>query len=173
MTRLALGERCGPAGACAPAVAAAGETSCDASHARATPPSPPPWNSSSRREIGFHTGPVQGRVRIKPGTGKFVINGREFDQFFVTSDTRRQAMQPLVVTETRNNFDIWVNVGGGGITGQAGAVRLGVARALLIDNANFDKILREHGLLTRDSREVERKKYGRHKARRSTQFSKR
>jgi len=113
------------------------------------------------------------RVRIKPGTGKFLINGREFDQFFVTSDTRRQALQPLVVTETRNNFDIWVNVGGGGITGQAGAVSLGVARALLKDNANFDKVLREHGLLTRDSREVERKKYGRHKARRSTQFSKR
>lgn len=113
------------------------------------------------------------RVRIKPGTGKFLINGREFDQFFVTSDTRRQALQPLVVTETRNNFDIWVNVGGGGITGQAGAVSLGVARALLKDNANFDKILRENGLLTRDSREVERKKYGRHKARRSTQFSKR
>jgi small subunit ribosomal protein S9 len=113
------------------------------------------------------------RVRIKPGTGKFLINGREFDQFFVTSDTRRQALQPLVVTETRNNFDIWVNVIGGGITGQAGAVSLGVARALLKDNANFDKVLRENGLLTRDSREVERKKYGRHKARRSTQFSKR
>ena len=113
------------------------------------------------------------RVRIKPGTGKFLINGREFDQFFVTPDTRRQALQPLVVTETRNNFDIWVNVGGGGVTGQAGAVSLGVARALLKDNANFDKVLREHGLLTRDSREVERKKYGRHKARRSTQFSKR
>jgi small subunit ribosomal protein S9 len=113
------------------------------------------------------------RVRTKPGTGKFVVNGREFEQFFVTDDTRRQALQPLVVTETRNNFDIWVSVAGGGITGQAGAVSLGVARALLIDNGNFDKVLREHGLLTRDSREVERKKYGRHKARRSTQFSKR
>jgi small subunit ribosomal protein S9 len=113
------------------------------------------------------------RVRIKPGTGKFLINGKEFEQFFVTADTRRQAQMPLVVTETRNNFDIWVNVAGGGITGQAGAVSLGVARALLTDNANFDKVLREHGLLTRDSREVERKKYGRHKARRSTQFSKR
>lgn len=113
------------------------------------------------------------RVRIKPGTGKFLINDREFDKFFVTDDTRRAAMQPLVVTETRNNFDIWVNVAGGGITGQAGAVSLGVARALLRENANFDKVLREHGLLTRDSREVERKKYGRHKARRSTQFSKR
>jgi small subunit ribosomal protein S9 len=113
------------------------------------------------------------RVRIKPGTGKFLINDREFDKFFVTDDTRRAAMQPLVVTDTRNNFDIWVNVAGGGITGQAGAVSLGIARALLRENANFDKLLREHGLLTRDSREVERKKYGRHKARRSTQFSKR
>lgn len=113
------------------------------------------------------------RVRIKPGTGKFLINGKEFEQFFVTPDTRRQAMLALMVTETRDNFDIWVNVQGGGITGQAGAVSLGVARALLVDNPGIDKLLREHGLLTRDSREVERKKYGRHKARRSTQFSKR
>jgi small subunit ribosomal protein S9 len=113
------------------------------------------------------------RVRIKPGTGKFLINGREFDAFFVTEDTRRVAVQPLVVTETRNNFDIWVNVAGGGITGQAGAVSLGIARALRRDNENFDKLLRDNGLLTRDSREVERKKYGRNKARRSTQFSKR
>lgn len=113
------------------------------------------------------------RVRIKPGTGKFVINGKEFDQFFVTNDTRRSAQQPLVVTETRNNYDIWVNVNGGGPTGQAGAVSLGVARALRRENENFDKVLRDNGLLTRDSREVERKKYGRHKARRSTQFSKR
>ncbi len=113
------------------------------------------------------------RVRIKPGTGKFIVNGKDFEAFFVTNDTRRSAVQPLVVTETRNNYDIWVNVCGGGITGQAGAVSLGIARALLIENANFDKILRENGLLTRDSRKVERKKYGRHKARRSTQFSKR
>lgn len=113
------------------------------------------------------------RVRIKPGTGKFLVNGREFEAFFVTEDTRRAAQQPLVVTETRNNFDVWANVDGGGITGQAGAVSLGVARALRRENENFDKLLREFGLLTRDSREVERKKYGRHKARRSTQFSKR
>lgn len=113
------------------------------------------------------------RVRMKPGTGKFLVNGLELEKFFVTDDTRRAAVQPLVVTETRNNFDIWVNVAGGGITGQAGSVSLGIARALRRDNENFDKVLREHGLLTRDSREVERKKYGRHKARRSTQFSKR
>jgi small subunit ribosomal protein S9 len=98
---------------------------------------------------------------------------REFEQFFVTNDTRRAAAQPLVVTETRNNYDIWANVDGGGPTGQAGAVSLGVARALLKENVNFDKLLRDNGLLTRDSRKVERKKYGRHKARRSTQFSKR
>lgn len=113
------------------------------------------------------------RVRIKPGTGKFLVNGREFDAFFVTEDTRRSALQPLVVTETRNSYDIWANVDGGGITGQAGAVSLGIARALRAENENFDKVLRENSLLTRDSREVERKKYGRHKARRSTQFSKR
>ena len=113
------------------------------------------------------------RVRIKPGTGKFVINGKEFDQFFVTPDTRRAAVEPLLVTETRNNFDVWVNVAGGGVTGQAGATSLGIARALRTENENFDKLLRDHGLLTRDSREVERKKYGRRKARRSTQFSKR
>jgi small subunit ribosomal protein S9 len=113
------------------------------------------------------------RVRIKAGTGKFVINGRDFEQFFVTVDTRRQALMPLAVTETRNNYDVWVNVAGGGISGQAGAVSLGIARALCKDNESFDKLLRDNGLLTRDSREVERKKYGRHKARRSTQFSKR
>lgn len=113
------------------------------------------------------------RVRIKAGTGKFVVNGKEFDQFFVTHDSRRQAALPLVVTETRNNYDIWCNVDGGGITGQAGAVSLGIARALCIENENFEKLLRDNSLLTRDSREVERKKYGRHKARRSTQFSKR
>jgi small subunit ribosomal protein S9 len=113
------------------------------------------------------------RVRIKPGTGKLTINGREFEQFFVTDDTRRAAVQPLVATETRNNYDIAVNVTGGGPNGQAGAVSLGIARALLRENENFDKLLRDNGLLTRDSRKVERKKYGRHKARRSTQFSKR
>jgi small subunit ribosomal protein S9 len=113
------------------------------------------------------------RVRIKPGTGKFVINGKEFEQFFCTHDTRRAAQRPLVVTETRNNYDITVNVGGGGITGQAGAVSLGIARALCRENENFERALRDNGLMTRDSREVERKKYGRHKARKRPQYSKR
>lgn len=113
------------------------------------------------------------RVRIKPGTGKFLVNGKEVEAFFVTEDTRRSAVEPLNVTETRNNYDVWVNVQGGGVTGQAGATSLGIARALRSENENFEGALREHGLLTRDSREVERKKYGRRKARRSTQFSKR
>ncbi|HIE70280.1 MAG TPA: 30S ribosomal protein S9 [Planctomycetes bacterium] len=113
------------------------------------------------------------RVRIKPGTGKFVVNGKEVMNFFVTEDTRRAAVQPLIVTETRDSYDVWVNVGGGGVTGQAGATSLGIARALRAESEDFERLLRENGLLTRDSREVERKKYGRHKARRSTQFSKR
>lgn len=113
------------------------------------------------------------RVRVKAGTGKFLVNGREVDAFFVTPDTLRQAVLPLTVTETRNSYDVWVNVNGGGIIGQAGAVSLGVARALRTDNPNFDKLLRDHGLLTRDARKIERKKYGLHKARRATQFSKR
>lgn len=113
------------------------------------------------------------RVRIKPGSGKFMINDREVDAFFLTPDTRATAIKALVVTETRNNYDVFCNVEGGGITGQAGAVCLGLARALRTENANFEKVLREHGLLTRDSREVERKKYGLRKARRATQFSKR
>ncbi|MCA8975553.1 MAG: 30S ribosomal protein S9, partial [Planctomycetes bacterium] len=113
------------------------------------------------------------RVRIKAGTGKFVVNGKELDQFFTTDDTRARAQQALLVTDTRNSYDVWCQVDGGGITGQSGAVSLGIARALRTENENFDGTLREHGLLTRDSREVERKKYGRHGARRSTQFSKR
>mgnify|MGYP002630323297 FL=1 len=113
------------------------------------------------------------RVRIKPGTGKFIVNGKEIEAFFVTDDTRRAAYEPLVATETRDTYDIWVNVKGGGITGQAGAISLGIARALCKENENLEALLRESSLLTRDSRQVERKKYGRHKARRSTQFSKR
>ncbi|GAB4143048.1 MAG: 30S ribosomal protein S9 [Planctomycetota bacterium] len=113
------------------------------------------------------------RVRIKAGSGKFLVNGRDVNEFFVTPDTRATAEKALIVTETRNNYDVFCNVRGGGITGQAGAVSLGLARALRSENENFEKILRDHGLLTRDSREVERKKYGLRKARRATQFSKR
>ena len=113
------------------------------------------------------------RVRVKSGTGQFTVNGRVWDQFFTTHDTRRIATQALKVTESQPSYDVWAQVAGGGPVGQAGAVSLGIARALKLDNPNFEPALREHGLLTRDSRKVERKKYGLHKARRATQFSKR
>ncbi len=113
------------------------------------------------------------RVRLKAGSGKFVINDKPVDEFFTTNDTRLAAIRPLQVTETASTLDIAVNVMGGGITGQAGAVSLGIARALKNDDANLEAALRENGLLTRDSRKVERKKYGLRKARRATQFSKR
>lgn len=113
------------------------------------------------------------RVRIKSGTGQFLVNGKPFDAFFTTPETRKAARMPLDATETSATYDIWVNVQGGGITGQSGAVSLGLARALKNENPAFEAALREHGLLTRDSRMIERKKYGLHKARRATQFSKR
>lgn len=113
------------------------------------------------------------RVRIKAGSGQFLVNGKSVDEFFTTPDTRRSAVQPLEATESRNSYDVWVNVIGGGICGQADAVSLGLARALKLDNTTFEAVLRERGLLTRDPRMVERKKYGLRKARRATQFSKR
>ena len=113
------------------------------------------------------------RVRIKAGTGKFLINDRPVDQFFVTEETRRLALQPLVVTEARNIYDIWVNVDGGGPTGQAGAVRMGIARALCELDGDLRDPLKKAGFLTRDAREKESKKYGLKKARKAPQYSKR
>mgnify|MGYP003702819947 CR=1 FL=1 len=113
------------------------------------------------------------RVRIKSGTGQFSVNGKPLANFFTTIDTRNRAALALHVSEMAASYDVQVNVQGGGITGQSGAVSLGLARALKNDNPAFEAVLREHGLLTRDSREVERKKYGLRKARRATQFSKR
>ena len=113
------------------------------------------------------------RVRLKAGTGQFLVNGKPVEEFFTTHDTRRLATRPLEVTETKGTLDVAVKVHGGGITGQAGAVSLGLARALKNDNHSLEHTLREVGLLTRDSRKIERKKYGLRKARRATQFSKR
>lgn len=113
------------------------------------------------------------RVRVKPGEGQFVINGKEVDGFF-TEDYHRSACQsPLKATSTLGKMDVFVNVQGGGYTGQAEAVLLGVARALLGYDPTLEPILRENEYLTRDSRKVERKKYGRAGARKSFQFSKR
>ena len=113
------------------------------------------------------------RVRIKSGTGNFLVNGKPVGEFFTTADTHRAATSPLAATESANSYDVWVNIQGGGITGQAGAVSLGLARALKQDHPDYEVILREHGLLTRDPRMIERKKYGLRKARRATQYSKR
>jgi small subunit ribosomal protein S9 len=113
------------------------------------------------------------RVRMQPGAGGFVVNGRPVDEFFVTSQTRRRVRQPLLATGSAESWDVWVNVQGGGPSGQADAVTLGIARALKIANPGHDDVLRGNGLLTRDSRMKERKKYGRRGARRGFQFSKR
>ena len=113
------------------------------------------------------------RVFIKRGTGKIVINGRDLNDFFKRDTGRMIVMQPLQLTENTETFDIMVNVVGGGESGQAGAVRHGITRALIDYDANLKSVLSNAGLVTRDAREVERKKVGLKKARRAKQFSKR
>lgn len=113
------------------------------------------------------------RVRVKPGQGAFVVNKREVDEFFRIDRDRAAVRKPLDVTDTGKLYDVFVNVHGGGFTGQTGAVVLGLARALVAANPDCEAKLREHNLLTRDPRKVERKKYGRRGARRRFQFSKR
>ena len=113
------------------------------------------------------------RVRLAPGSGKLTINGRAFDNYFPTEALRGVVLQPLVLTESLTKYDVRVNVGGGGIAGQAGAVRHGISRALLTVDANLRPTLKRDGLLTRDPRMKERKKYGQPGARKRFQFSKR
>jgi small subunit ribosomal protein S9 len=113
------------------------------------------------------------RVRLLAGSGKFVVNGRPIENYFLTDTLRMWATRPLVVTETAARFDVHVNVAGGGPNGQAGAVRHGIARALLKTDANLRPALKADGLLTRDPRMRERKKYGQPGARKRFQFSKR
>jgi small subunit ribosomal protein S9 len=113
------------------------------------------------------------RVFLRPGTGAVTINQRAFDAFFPTEALRMQIKTPLVITETADKFDILATVAGGGVSGQAGAVRLGIARALVEYNGDLRKALKGEGLLTRDARAKERKKYGMAGARKRFQFSKR
>lgn len=113
------------------------------------------------------------RVFLRPGTGVFRVNGKDVDDFFSRETGRMIVRQPLVLTNLLNSFDILVNVNGGGESGQAGAVRHGIARALADYDESLKSELRRAGLITRDAREVERKKVGLHKARRRKQFSKR
>ena len=113
------------------------------------------------------------RVRMASGTGQILVNGRPFESYFPVEQQRNDAHAPLLATNARDKWDVWVNVLGGGPTGQSGAVSLGLARALLKSDPALDEVLRNSGFLTRDSRMVERKKYGQRKARRRFQFSKR
>jgi small subunit ribosomal protein S9 len=113
------------------------------------------------------------RVRLSSGTGKVTVNGRAFENYFPTDSLRMVVQQPLTLTGNVDKFDVRVNVTGGGPTGQAGAVRHGIARALLHADANLRPSLKAEGLLTRDPRMKERKKYGQPGARKRFQFSKR
>ena len=113
------------------------------------------------------------RVYLVPGTGKITINKRDIDEYFGLATLKVIVRQPLVATETSDKFDVLVNVKGGGYTGQAGAIRHGISRALLTVDGDYRPVLKKAGFLTRDPRMKERKKYGLKAARRAPQFSKR
>ena len=113
------------------------------------------------------------RVRVRSGNGKISINARELEDFFKTVQLRNAVMAPLILTGKESAVDVLIKVEGGGTTGQADACKLGIARAIKRYDPETEPVLREHQLLTRDAREVERKKYGLRKARKGTQFSKR
>ena len=113
------------------------------------------------------------RVFMTPGTGTITVNGRTLEEYLPQATLRMVVNSPLVLTETKDQFDIKINVAGGGYTGQAGAMRHGIARALLEASEDYRPVLKKAGFLTRDSREKERKKYGLKGARRAPQYSKR
>ena len=113
------------------------------------------------------------RVVLEAGKGTITINGRSFEDYIPSPSVRLDVLQPLELTESTEKFDISVNVNGGGITGQAGAIRLGITRALMLVNPDYRASLKPAGMCTRDPRQKERKKYGLKKARRAPQFSKR
>jgi small subunit ribosomal protein S9 len=113
------------------------------------------------------------RIYLRPGSGTITVNRRTFEQFFPTEALRTQIRQPLVVTEQGERYDVLAIVNGGGVAGQAGAVRLGIARALVAADAELRRPLKTNGFLTRDARAKERKKYGLAGARKRFQFSKR
>ena len=113
------------------------------------------------------------RIFLRPGSGDFKVNGKGFDEYFVTEAQRSEARRPLLSSDTASTFNVLANVSGGGVNGQAGAVSLGIARALMIFNSELRAKLKAEGLVTRDSRGKERKKYGQKGARARFQFSKR
>ena len=134
---------------------------------KATEPKAPEYLGTGRRKTAI------ARVRLATGTGKIVVNGRPFENYFPAESLRVVATQPLTVTGSADKFDAQITVSGGGPNGQAGAVRHGLARALLTVDANLRPVLKAEGLLTRDSRMKERKKYGQPGARKRFHYSKR
>jgi small subunit ribosomal protein S9 len=125
------------------------------------------WYGTGRRKTST------ARVYMRPGNGRIFVNKRPVDQYFPRATHRMILRRPLVLSELIEDFDIFVNVSGGGHTGQSGAIRLGISRALVNQNPELRPMLKREGFLTRDARKVERKKYGRAGARASFQFSKR
>jgi len=125
------------------------------------------WWGTGRRKSSV------ARVRIKPGTGKLLINKKDLNDYFTREQDRKAVLAPLIAVEAEKSFDVFINVRGGGITGQAGASLLGIARALRTYHENYSQALRDGGHLTRDPRMVERKKPGQAGARKRFQFSKR
>ena len=125
------------------------------------------FNATGKRKTSI------ARVRMEPGEGKFLVNERALKEYFTRETGEMVVLQPFDITGTRNRFDVTVNVQGGGMTGQAEAIRHGISKALLLYNQELKDALKKAGLLTRDSRIKERKKYGRRGARRRPQFSKR
>jgi small subunit ribosomal protein S9 len=113
------------------------------------------------------------RVIIRPGSGNVIINNKSINDYFPTEIDKKMALSPLMTVEANEKYDFFINAAGGGVSGQIGAIKLGIARALLLADDEFRTKLRQGGFLTRDSRMVERKKYGRPKARKRFQFSKR
>jgi small subunit ribosomal protein S9 len=124
------------------------------------------WGTGRRKK-------ATARVRLVPGSGSISINDRNFENFFPNKTSRLIVLQPMELTDMTGRFDIICRVAGGGVTGQAGAIRLGIARALIKTNAELRGSLKKAGFLTRDPRMTERKKYGLHKARKAPQYSKR
>lgn len=113
------------------------------------------------------------RVWMKPGSGKIIINKRPMDEYYIRPTLKMVVMQPFELTDTAGKYDLIVNVCGGGLAGQAGAIRHGITRALATVDIEYRKVLKRHGLITRDSRKKERKKYGQAAARKRFQYSKR
>lgn len=131
---------------------------------------------AERREMHVATGKRKSavaRVRMSIGEGRFVVNQRTLEDYFGRETSRMIVHQPFDLTNTRGQYDLSINVGGGGVAAQATAIRHGITRALMLAHPEFRGVLKKAGFVTRDPREVERKKYGRHKARKRPQYSKR